>query len=732
MSDRRYWDARAGRDNGAGEVAGAVGLGPAGTGRRTGDGKPSGGLPSGGLTGKGPTGSGGERGRRARAGGRVLAGWSDVAEILRGLAALASLVALLVVVPVVLWAWRANPLPMAGQPYAGWDVVAAVSWLLWAWLVVCVGFEIAAQRGRAAGRDRVAWPGGSSGGAGADERSVPGAPASRPRGTHRGPSDGPAGGPAPAGAAARAADAAPGGRRPAPTPAPRIVRRGTARLVTTAGVVVAAMMSGRAALAATAPDPRPATVATATAGPADTTIPTNHDADSPAGPDSPAAAGAGGSATGQADADDPNDPHGADASGVAGSDGPPAALVPTAESHTVQRGESLWSIVEDGYPDAVLAQLPTAVDTVFAANDGAADPAGHRLADPDLINPGMRLALPALDAAGHAVPAPAAGSPAAGGAPAPGGGASAPSGGGTSAPPGGAPAGETPRLPAAAPTAPSGGTQPPRAPAPQATAPESAPAAPGAPPPTTPAAGPSAAAGPPAPGQATASASPAGPGAPSPGADGGRQSAGTGTPANSRPGSDGTTGRAGPGRSAPDVPKWQTETWVVAGGLLGAASVASVSSSRRRRREEEAADTISVAGSDGPYPDGGPISVEVLRPATPPPSPPTVAADADAVRRHKVVRAALLLGEQHLRSGNPDAALAATQRGLAVHPAHPDLFALRMRAYAAAGDHVAVTGEYGAFLFAEQASPSWTGETNRGLESLYWSLRQELEPPVGS
>uniref|UniRef100_A0A1V2I4N5 LysM domain-containing protein n=1 Tax=Pseudofrankia asymbiotica TaxID=1834516 RepID=A0A1V2I4N5_9ACTN len=686
VSDRGGWGARAGRDNGTG--ADAAGLGPASTG--TGTGRAISEPPGGGPTG------GGGRGGRARAGDRALAGWPGMAEILRGLAALASLGALLVAVPVVLWAWRANPLPMAGRPYAGWDVVAAVSWLLWAWLVVCVGFEIAAQRARATDRDRIARPGGTSGAAGGSGRFEADAPGSRPSGTHRGRGGRPSGEAAPPGPAARAVDEARGTRRHA-APAPPFVRRGTARLVATAGVVVAALMSSRAALAATEQEQRPATIATAIASP------------------------------------DPNGLAGPDASGAAG-DGQPAGLLPTAASHTVQRGESLWSIAEDGYPEAAPAQLPAAVDTVFATNRGAADPSGHRLADPNLINPGMRLALPALDAAGHAVPTTGGGAP-------PPGGAFAPGGGGGPASPGGAPTGETPRPSTQPPTASPGGAQPPPA-TPRPAPPASTLATPGTSPTTTPDAGPSSAAGPASPGRTTASGSPTGPGTPSPGTGTGPQTSGTGGTADGRAGGGGTAEHVEPSRGgAYDVPTWQAETWVTAAGLLGAAAVASVSSSRRRRREESVPDTISVAGPGGDLPDDGPISVEVLRPAGPPPPPPppppplplplppppAARTNADAARRSKALRIALLLGEQHLRSGNPDAALAATQRGLAVHPFHPGLFALRMRAYAASGDHVSMTTEYGAYLFAEQANPSWTGETDRDLENLYWSLRHQLE-----
>jgi len=897
---------------------------------------------------------------------------------------------LLIAVPILLWTWRANPLPMAGQAYAGWDVVAAVSWLLWGWLVVCVGFEIAAQRARTSDRTRAgaAAPGtgrgtdgtgrGTDAHAARDVRGRTAGPAPHRRGSRTSAAAAPSGSARPA---ARALPAA---------PAPRFVRRGTTRLVTTAGVVVAALMSSRAALAADSPEPRPAAT-TADSGPVSLV--------SPVGP-----ASAGGSAspvgsaspTGSAGA-------GAGAGGAAGVDARPGTLVPTAVSHTVQTGESLWSIVEDRYPEAADEQLSAAVDAVFAANRGTADSSGRRLTDPDVINPGMRLALPSLDAAGNVISVTGGGIvPGGGPGPAPGG---APTAGSGNAPaPPGASTGESPR-PSATPRAPAG-TRPPAAPSSPAPRPSAPAAAPPTAPPSPPASTPALTAPPPSagaagPGGTSPSGAPSWPAMPMPplGSDAGS------VPGATEPG-QASGGPAGPTRPSPhsqDVPTYQAETWVLAAGLVGTAAVASTSSRRRRRAEAAAAAAAwdSAAGPGGDDPDVDPISVEVLRRAAAPAPPlprtegevataaagpayvgeprqagwgarsteargwearasqprgsgaggpesdgppggafarspllaaaargladapadydlsangrpaapahggpgedaaaprtpsgtagpggerPRVAApppyaepgwqvqitllgplgavdragrrpgdelatertfevlawlathrgrlraelaaavwptgiDAVSVRnrlalarrllvelagpearswipshqdvlrldsrvvtdvdllRHRfdyatayqrrpevaipvltagldlvtappihpewfrrelgsaltgtVVRSALLLGELQLRSGNPDGALAASQRALVVHPAHPGLFALRMRAYAAAGDEVAVTGEYGAYLFAEHANPAWTGETDRDLEILYWSLRRQTEPPDG-
>jgi DNA-binding SARP family transcriptional activator len=84
--------------------------------------------------------------------------------------------------------------------------------------------------------------------------------------------------------------------------------------------------------------------------------------------------------------------------------------------------------------------------------------------------------------------------------------------------------------------------------------------------------------------------------------------------------------------------------------------------------------------------------------------------------------AAILLAEICLEQGDLDGVLEATEAGLAVLPAHPELFAVRMKARAAAGDRRAVRAEYEAYLRAENADPMADGETDRDLERLYLDL----------
>ncbi|ORT53039.1 hypothetical protein [Frankia sp. KB5] len=69
-------------------------------------------------------------------------------------------------------------------------------------------------------------------------------------------------------------------------------------------------------------------------------------------------------------------------------------IQPVTADHEVLPGENLWSIVGSVYPTLPADDTPAAVTTVFTANHGATDPAGHRLTAPDVINPGMRLHLP--------------------------------------------------------------------------------------------------------------------------------------------------------------------------------------------------------------------------------------------------------------------------------------------------------------------------------------------------
>ncbi|MBL7487434.1 hypothetical protein I6A60_24740 [Frankia sp. AgB1.9] len=90
------------------------------------------------------------------------------------------------------------------------------------------------------------------------------------------------------------------------------------------------------------------------------------------------------------------------------------------------------------------------------------------------------------------------------------------------------------------------------------------------------------------------------------------------------------------------------------------------------------------------------------------------------------VRAAALLAELHLARGDTTAALTATTRGLAILPAHPDLFGIRLRAHAANGDPAAVTADYHAYLRAEQADPLNEGDTNSDLAHLHRHLVKSL------
>src|SRR4030095_10601390 len=87
-----------------------------------------------------------------------------------------------------------------------------------------------------------------------------------------------------------------------------------------------------------------------------------------------------------------------------------------------------------------------------------------------------------------------------------------------------------------------------------------------------------------------------------------------------------------------------------------------------------------------------------------------------------VTRAALLLADLHLGLGDNQAVLDVTSRALTVLPSHPALFALRMRAHAAASDRRAVRTEYHAYLRAERADPFWDGDTDPALEQLHQQL----------
>ncbi len=101
---------------------------------------------------------------------------------------------------------------------------------------------------------------------------------------------------------------------------------------------------------------------------------------------------------------------------------------------------------------------------------------------------------------------------------------------------------------------------------------------------------------------------------------------------------------------------------------------------------------------------------------------PWVDAELGSTLSTTIARAALLLADLHLARGDTAAVLTVTARALAVLPSHPDLFALRMRAHATAGNRAAVKAEYQAYLRAERADPLWDGATDLDLEALYHQL----------
>ena len=89
-----------------------------------------------------------------------------------------------------------------------------------------------------------------------------------------------------------------------------------------------------------------------------------------------------------------------------------------------------------------------------------------------------------------------------------------------------------------------------------------------------------------------------------------------------------------------------------------------------------------------------------------------------------VTTTAIRLAQLCLDEGDIEGALRATTSGLAILPAHPELFALRMRARAATGDRTGVRAEYEAYLRAENADPLADGETDRDLEHLFLQLKK--------
>ncbi|SNQ51696.1 Peptidoglycan-binding LysM [Frankia canadensis] len=244
-----------------------------------------------------------------------------------GVGALLSLLLFLLAVPAFLAAWRGNPLPGTWEP-GRWSMlasrgyldpnllpngIAALAWLVWAYLSLCIATEALAQLLRSRRRAEAEF---------ASWRARPGARA---------------------------------GWRP---PAPRSLRRATARWVALASLVFG-LLSSRAALAA---------------GPA---------ASGAYRPPVPASATVGGAA----------------ATGDAGRSGP-GVLAAIESTHAVRPGETLWSIVRTGYPTARRGDLSSLVGQVFRANEGATDADGRHLHDPNILNPGLTLRLPTLATSG--------------------------------------------------------------------------------------------------------------------------------------------------------------------------------------------------------------------------------------------------------------------------------------------------------------------------------------------
>jgi DNA-binding SARP family transcriptional activator len=253
---------------------------------------------------------------RRRAGGHSGAVGS-AGQAMLGVGALLSLLLFLLAVPAFLAAWRGNPLPATWEP-GRWsmlasrgyldpdllpDGIAALAWLIWAYLSLCILAEALAQllHSRRDARTR------------------------------------------------RRAGARIGWRPPAPRP----LRRATARWVALASLIFG-LLSTRAALAASPTAPGPAQR-----------------------PSVPASAPV--------------------AEATAGAARPvPGELAPIERSHDVRASETLWGIVRDAYPTAHRSDLSWLVRQVFHTNEGVADPAGRPLHDPNVLNPGMTLRLPTL------------------------------------------------------------------------------------------------------------------------------------------------------------------------------------------------------------------------------------------------------------------------------------------------------------------------------------------------
>ena len=104
-------------------------------------------------------------------------------------------------------------------------------------------------------------------------------------------------------------------------------------------------------------------------------------------------------------------------------------------------------------------------------------------------------------------------------------------------------------------------------------------------------------------------------------------------------------------------------------------------------------------------------------------------AEIGSTLRTAPIDVALLLAEHYLAQDDIDKVLEVTAAGLAVLPAHAELFALRMRARAAKGDHRGLREEYDAFRRAELADPMTEGETDRDLEGLYIDLKRAGQRP---
>jgi two-component SAPR family response regulator len=128
------------------------------------------------------------------------------------------------------------------------------------------------------------------------------------------------------------------------------------------------------------------------------------------------------------------------------------------------------------------------------------------------------------------------------------------------------------------------------------------------------------------------------------------------------------------------------------------------------------------------------LAIEILRPAVelvrgvPFEGTAYLWPDAEGITSHLVLRAITVtnaLAAHCLSVGDIDGVFAATSRGLQVLPAHEDMIAVRMRAYAQIGDRAGVRHEWESYERAIVSDPWSDGEpSDRMLE-----LRRELLAP---